>query len=200
MRTLTVGSKRPGTQTYFATVTGQPFVFTLSLASVQPFEEEFRDRRVLAFKVGDVERVILRWPSRMLSFVRAPKSSAGPIHWTPELGQDVSGFDVSRIESLVKALSDLKALKFAQYKGSISPSNGLTPPRLVVQIQMVGGKDSRTLRLGNTTGEGEFFAATGTAAEGPVFLLSGPSWTDLANPPRSPDDLPEGVFAPANAR
>jgi hypothetical protein len=198
-KTLRVGSKVPGKDSKFASVSGSPFVFTLTDASLQPFQEEFRSRRVLSFSSKQVERLILKWPGRTLAFSHYATPQRGSSNWDAEPGADTSGFDASRLESLASDLARLQTRKFFQYSGPIPEATGLAKPALVIEVRLSGSAGTRRLRVGKAAEPGEFFATTAEGSEGPVFLLSGTGWAALVTAPVV-NKLPNDVFTPPPAK
>ncbi|MHC5539008.1 DUF4340 domain-containing protein [Singulisphaera rosea] len=198
-KTLVVGAKFPGKEFWFAKATDVPYIFTVPDGAILPFHEEFRSRRVLSFAPKQVKGLTLRWADRTLAFAHSPTPRGGPGDWSPLSGTDVSGFDVSRIDTLASDLSRFQTRKFLQYKGAIPESSGLKAPRLTVEIQPAAPSAPIVLRIGNAFGEGEFQATTDTGADGAVFLISGTGWADLLKPEASASksELPDDVFAPA---
>ena len=108
--------------------------------------------------------------------------------------------DLSRFDSLVRALSELRAIRFIQYEGPFPPGAGLRSPRLTITAEVEGRKDPVRLRVGSKFLGDWVCAATGDAAEGPAFLLQGPAWEGLilgvegGLPP-----IPDDPFAPPDA-
>ena len=195
--TLRIGNRAPGTENRYARLDGGKVVFTVTPEVVEPLLGEFRDHRVISFVPATVERIVFRWPDRVLSFVRRAGSHGSLPEWTPEPGVDPTGFDVSKLNALLDGLSKLQTERFAQYVGILPDSYGLRPPRLTIELQFEGGKP-RTLRLGNQSESGPLYATTASGSAGAVFTLAGPAWVELAKPPRRPDDLPEQVFKPVD--
>ncbi|MBV8677415.1 MAG: DUF4340 domain-containing protein [Planctomycetaceae bacterium] len=195
--TLRVGSKDPRTGSFFASLTGQPLIFTLKPSTLLPFEAEFHTPRVLSFPAGKAERLVLRWPGRRLSFVPQPGVRGGPTKWRPEPGIDISGFDLSRLDPLVSDLSRLKTQRFDQYDGAFPAESGLSSPRLAIEVDL-SGQAPRELRVGNTRTDGTLFATTATGSSGPVFFLAGPAWTSLVDAFSRGGELPTDVFAPGS--
>ncbi len=192
--TLRVGAKVPGGEDRYANVVGSPVVFTLGPEAVQPLLGEFHDRRVLAFPPGLVERLVLRWPDRLISFVPRDRPGGQAPEWRPEPGVDTTGLDVSKLSALVQGLSSLNADRFVQYRGIFPAAAGLEHPRLSIEVQLGGGLGAKRLRLGSQAPDGPLYATAETGAAGAVFTLAGPAWTELARTPRRPSDLPENVF------
>ncbi len=195
MTTLRVGSKDPRSGSYYASLSGQPLIFTLSPSILLPFEAEFHTLRVLTFPAKQAERLVLRWPNRMLSFVHQPAAPSGSTKWRPEQGVDISGFDLSLLDPLVSDLSKLTTQKFFRYEGPFPSKSGLSTPRLVIEVHLSGQK-TRELRVGDTRGDGVLFATTATGSSGSVFLVAGPAWTSLVNISGPGGELPASVFAP----
>jgi hypothetical protein len=199
--TLKIGARVPRSENVYASVTGSPMVFTLGPEALQPFHEEFRNHRVLSIPPEKIEKLTLRWPDRELAFVHEASPTGRGMVWKPVLGLDASGFDVSRINSLVASLAELNTPKFVQYVGIFPVSSGLNPPRLQIELLVARDKDPRILRIGNKSPEGPLLATTDTKSAGAIFLLSGPAWAELVRSPKKPGDLPknelpEDVFAP----
>ncbi|MDR3635387.1 MAG: DUF4340 domain-containing protein, partial [Isosphaeraceae bacterium] len=194
--TLRIGAKVPGGENRYATIDGTKLVFTVGSEFVEPFLGEFRDHRVLSFVPATVQRIVFRWPGRLLSFVPRSQGPTSLPEWRPEPGVDPTGFDISKINALLEGLSKLQTERFAQYVGILPESFGLTPPRLSIEFQFDGAKP-KTLRLGNQSLEGPLYATAETGSAGAVFMVAGPAWVELAKAPKRPDDLPEQVIKPA---
>jgi hypothetical protein len=193
--TLRIGAQPPKAQSFSANLVGSPIVFTLSASAVAPFEAEFHDRGVLTFPADQVERLVLRWPDRTFSFTR-PARPTGPAQWLPESGIDLSGFDLNKLNALVTSLSRLVTPQFVQYDGPFPSSSGLDHPQLTIEVVLGGQQGTRALRLGNFRAHDQLDATTATGSSGPVFVLTGPAWTELVKSPRPSHDFPDDVFAP----
>ena len=194
--TLRVGGPVPKSDDRYARIDGNPLVFTLNPMTIQVFRAEFHNHKVLAFAPATVSRVTLRWPDRTLRFL--PKAGRGALSsWRPEAGDDVSGFDLSRLSSLVSSLANLRTQEFMQYRGIFPESMGLDRPRLEIEVRLSGSLGTKVLRLGNPTPDGPLYATTETGSAGAVFTLAGPAWAELARVPQKQyPDLPENVFTP----
>jgi hypothetical protein len=197
--TLRVGAKLPKSDSWYANIEGSPVVFTLPGGVLALFEAEFHSHRVLAVPKETVRRLVLRWPGRTLAF-RPQETPAGKgFRWVPEQGSDAAGFDVSRVDSLFASLASLNTPKFLQYSGPIPAATGLQDPRLVIEVHQGDDREPRVLRIGQTT-DTEAIATTASGASGPVFLLTGPAWSDLARHVPGGAGLPEDVFTPESAK
>ena len=196
---LKVGAQVRRAAAYYATVDDQPFVFTLKAEVLKPFEAEFRDHMVMSFPLARAERILLRWswPRRTVAIRRRMPPPKGQPEWVGEPGSDVNGIDLSRMPALVTALSHLETGRYAQYDGEIQPFTGLTRPRLTIEVKLGPDAPARVLRIGDSTVDGQVFAAEGSAHEGPVFLLPAPSWDALIKSGERFEPLPANVFAPA---
>ena len=176
-------------------------VFTLSDRAIDVFDAEFHNRRVLSFNPELARRVVLRWPGRTLAFKTQPNPDGKGFSWVPEEPSAATGFDVSRLMPLVGTLAKLVTPRFVQYTGPIPAATGLDAPQLVIEVELGGDKPStRVLRIGQTSDDR--CLATNTAkASGPVFLLTGESWSDLVKhvPGGASLPFPEDVFAPETA-
>ena len=76
-------------------------------------------------------------------------------------------------------LANLVTPRFFQYTGPIPAATGLDAPQLVIEVHLGGDKpETRTLRISQTS-DTQALATTTANASGPVFLLTGPSWSDL---------------------
>lgn len=186
--TLRVGKRVPNSESSYAEIIGQPMVFTLGPDVLQPFKEELRDHLVVAIPPERVLRLVLRWPDRAISFVPKTNESGTPTGWQPEAGPDAAaGFDVPRLNALIKSLADLHTPKFVQYRGILPKATGLTTPQLAIEIQVLGTKNPHVLRLGQRSQEGPLYATVDSGDAGAVFLLPGPSWAELARSPKKLD-------------
>jgi hypothetical protein len=194
--TLKVGSRASRMGDHFATLEGQPMVFTLSAAALAYFDAEFHDHLVDSFLGTSAERLILRWPNRTVALRRRPEAK-DRLAWVDEPGSDTAGLDLSRADAIATAMSRLETIRFVQYEGSILASTGLLRPRLVVEIDVGPKEPNRVLRIGYSNADGTVFAATGTSESGPVFLLPAVSWDALIASGERFVPLPEDVFAPA---
>jgi hypothetical protein len=194
--TLKIGNVVPKTANHYALLDGQALVFTLSAEVLSFFDAEFHDHIVSTFPAGTAERVILRWHNRAVA-LRRHVPSPGRSTWVEEPGSDTAGLDLSRTEAIVIAMSRLETNRFLQYDGPIPASTGLLRPRLTVEVE-TGAKDlPHVLRIGYANPDGQVFAATGTSASGPVFLLPAPAWNALYHSGERLVPLPVNVFAPA---
>ena len=194
--TLRIGAKLPKSALSYANIEGSPVVFTLSDRAIDVFEAEFHNRRVLSFAPGAARRLVLRWPGRTLAFKTQEKPDAKGFRWVPEDESAAAGFDVSRIGPLVAALANLVTPRFVQYTGPIPATTGLDAPQLVIEVELGGDKPATwVLRIGRTSDD-ESFATNTAKASGPVFLVTGPSWSDLVKHVPGGATLPDDVFAP----
>lgn len=200
-RTLSVGKPAPGRKgSRFASVGGNPLIFTIPAEAAEILGAELRDRRLLDFSAERVSRVVLRWPSRSIALERGPSPADQPPNtpptWEPGPGADLSGFDLARVNPLLQTLSHLAATRFAQYNGPVSAATGLSPPAFAIQVILEGDPEPLELRLGaNAPGDGRY-ATTAPGDSGPVAILPDAGWPAWITPPRRPDDLPTDVFQP----
>jgi hypothetical protein len=185
--TLRVGSKRKGTEQYYANLEGSPVVFTLAAPAIAPFDAEFHDHRIFSFKPGQATRMVLTWPGRTLACVPQEDPGTRTTRWVPEPGTDAPGFDLSRLNSLLATLGGLSTPRFLQYNGPIPEGTGLDPGFLSIEVQLAGDDRPRFLRLGKSNGD-QTFATNARDKTGPVFLLTGPAWPELAR--RAPGSAP----------
>ena len=193
--TLRIGKAVPGKQgVYYASVEGQPFVFTLGTAAIQPLAAEFHETQVISLSPESIRRLAFRLPGRTLAFARTAQPTGSPTDWRPEPGTDASKVDLSRFNDLVTHLAQLRTPRFLQYDGPFPVTAGLSEPRLVVEFNTVDGQ-SRILRLGATLDDA-VLAATGTGDSGPVFFLSAAVWNALIETLSPIQELPQDVFAP----
>ena len=192
-RLLAVGKEVPGRKgVRYATVSGNPLVFTLAPQAVEILGAELRDRRLLDFPAERVSRLVLRWPGRSIALERGPS----PTSWQPGPGADLSGFDLARANPLIQELSHLNALRFAQYEGPFPAGSGLKPPAFSAQVTLEGDPTPRELHLG-AEAPGPLpgrFATTSTVPGGLLAILPDAGWSAWATPPARPDDLPADVF------
>jgi hypothetical protein len=193
--TLRISSKGPRPEHVYANIEGDPIVFTLVAASVEPFRGEFHNRRVLAFPADKAVRLVFHWPDRTIPFVREPRPN-GPPQWRPEAGIQVTGFDFNKFNALVGSLANLQTPRFVQYDGPLPASAGFDHPQLAIEVVLERNLGTHTLRLGNNLTKDEVAATTATGTTGPVFTVVGPAWTELFRSPRPSYELPEDVFAP----
>ena len=199
--TLRIGAKLPRSSLSYANIEGSPVVFTLSDQAIAIFEAEFHTRRVLAFNPDLARRLVLRWPQRTLAFKTQESPDRKGARWVPEDESAAVGFDVSRVGPLVGTLAKLVTPRFVQYTGPIPAATGLDAPQLVIEVHLGGDKPStRLLRIGQTSAT-EALATTTPKESGPVFLLTGTSWSDLVkNVPGGAQMLPDDVFAPETGK
>ena len=195
---LKIGSPVPRAASYYAHAEDVPFVFTIKTEVLKPLEADLRDHVVLSFPGDRAQRVVLNWgwPPRTVTFRHRTPTPKGQPDWVDEPGSDATGIDQSRLTSLVKAVSQLEAVRFAQYDGEIQPYTGLHRPRLTVEVMLSAAEPSRVLKIGYPTGDGFVFAAEGTSGSGPVFLLPAAAWDELVRSGERFDPLPANVFAP----
>ncbi len=196
---LKVGAQVRRTPSYYAVVEGEPYLFTLLGETLKPFEAEFRDHVVMSFPFDKAKRVLLHWtwPKRTVAVYRRTPAAKGQPEWVETPGTDARGIDLSAVAALVKALSRLETVRYAQYEGEIPIVTGLTRPRLVVEVVFADNQPSRFLRIGSWSANNLVFAAEGTAGSGPVFLLPSVAWDHLIQSGERFDPLPEPLFAPA---
>jgi hypothetical protein len=185
--------RKPGA--FFAALAGQPYVFTLGSAAVQPFLAEFHDCQIFSFAADAVRRVVFNLPGRKLAFARKSQPRGEPSDWRPEPLTDARGVDLSRFTDLVKQLAQLRTPRFVQYDGAISSSLGLDQPRLTIEVETADGKPPRSLRIGESQGP-LVFAASGNSNTGAVFYLPAAAWNALVQSLSSGEEIPANPFAP----
>jgi hypothetical protein len=195
---LRIGRPVPRTQYDYASLDERPIVFTLRAETVRLFDGEFRDHRVLSFDTKRAQRVVLRWPNRIVALRRRqPAPPPGQVEWVPEPGTEAEGLDLSRISALVMTLGQLQTTRYFQYQGQYPAASGLPWPRLVVEVALASGGSNLVLRIGSPTTGGHVCAATGTGDAGPGFFLPAPPWDDLIHSGERFAPIPENPFAPA---
>ena len=198
---LRVGKKVPKGDAFYANVEGDPRVFTLTLPQVNALEVELRDKTVLAFAPERLEKITLHWPERTLAISRLPTAKGQPSEWQADPGYDPSGVDLSRFVTVAASLPEVKATRFLQDSGPIAAVAGLSPPRLVFELQIAGEPAPRWLALGSSTFDGQVIATTSNGSEGPVFVIPpNAAWTPLLSVPGRAVDLPANPFAPEPVR
>lgn len=200
-KSLRIGSPTPEDPSrHYGALTDFPAVFTIDGEALTPFVAEFHEARVLAFRPDAARRLVLRSETRTLAYGRRPRPGGGPADWIPEPGTPTQGVDLSRFDSLIGALSELRAIRFIQYEGPFPPGAGLRSPRLAITAEVEGRKEPVRLRVGSKFLGDWVCAATGDAPEGPAFLLQGAAWEGLVLgvegglPP-----IPDDPFAPPDA-
>jgi hypothetical protein len=194
---LRIGKGVPGKGgTNYASLEGQPYVFTLGPDALQALEAELHDTLVLSFADDSIRSLVFRLPERTLAFSRSPRPQGKPSDWTAQSGTDMRGIDLSRFNELVKRLAELRTVRFYQYQGPIPEGTGLLAPRLVLELGTGDGKPPHVLRIGESLRDGLAFAATGTASSGPVFFLPAPAWEALIQSATPPREIPDDPFAP----
>jgi hypothetical protein len=195
--TLRVGKVKPGGERYYSNIEGDPKVFALNATVIAPLEAELRSRAIMSFKPEQAQRIVLRWPSRTLALRKSAGAPGMAPFWEVETGYDPSGFDLTRVDPLIVALSDLKAARFTQYSGTIPDSAGLSPPLLSIQVTLAGDAKPRTIRLGNSQLDGLRMATDVDGPEGPVFALANNSvWKELLKPPSRLSEPPTEAHPP----
>jgi hypothetical protein len=194
--TLRVGAKLPRSNQWYANIEGSRAVFTLAAQSLGAFDAEFHSHRVLAFAPDSVWRLVFRWPGRTLAFKPQEAPAGKAVRWVPEDPALASGFDGSRIPALIQALSNLNTPRFVQYSGPIPAVTGLDDPLLVIEVHLPG-EGKGFLRIGRTADQ-QTYATTVKDGEssGPVFILTGPAWSDLVRYVPGGATLPDDYFAP----
>ncbi|RUL86470.1 DUF4340 domain-containing protein [Tautonia sociabilis] len=199
--TLLVGDPVPGRDgERYATLEGEPGLFTIGPKLLAIMAAEFRERRLLAFPADRADRVAVRGPEGEVAFVRG--DSGG---WEPE-GDGASwppGFGADRVEAMVTALSTLVADRIAQDDGPMPEGSGLEPPIRAVEVRIRGlegeEEQSATVRLGAVV-DGVRYAAMGAEGPGAVFLLKAdavplpPIGGGAGERPSASGELPEDPF------
>jgi hypothetical protein len=198
---LRIGSPTPNDPSkHYGVLADFPAVFTIDAASLAPFGAEFHDTRVISFRPDAARRLFLRSETRTLAFRRRPLPAGAPTDWIPEPGTPTRDVDLSRFDSLARALSELRTVRFIQYDGPFPPGAGLGRPRLTIEVEIQGRKEPVRLRVGSKFLNDWVCAATGEAQEGPAFLLQGAAWEELildvegGLPP-----IPDNPFAPPDS-
>ena len=199
-RTLRLGKVKPGTNTVYANIEGEPGVFSVNPSVVVQLGAELHDRTVMSFPAAQAQRVILRWPARTLA-LRRRASLGRASDWEPEPGYDPSGFNIARFGAFVSQLSDVKTPLFLQYCGAFPARYGLESPRLVLEVWTTRAAEAKVLRIGTGPGESQAVATSATGLDGAAFVISTPEpWSLFLTAPRRLDDLPADPFAPPVAR
>jgi hypothetical protein len=165
----------------YATIAGEPLVFLLNSSEIVPFQAELRDTQIWSFAPERVRRLVFRLPDQTLAFSRR-EGVSGPSAWSAESGTKADDVDLSRFDDLVRSLSRLQAVRFAQYEGPIPAALELNPPRIALEVVFQEPDPVKLLRIGASTPGGLVHAATGEGTSGPVFLLPAPAWEALLLP------------------
>ncbi|WP_165071615.1 DUF4340 domain-containing protein [Paludisphaera rhizosphaerae] len=175
--TLKIGSPVKGDSTkYYGSLSDFPVDFSINAESLIPFTAEFHDTRVLSFRPQSVRRLVLETETRTLAYTRRMRAGAGTVAWSPEAGTPTQGVDLSRFDSLVAGLSDLRTQRYLQYEGAYPPGAGLDRPRLTITAELEGSTPPVKLRIGSKFLDNWVCAATSDGRAGPAFLLVGPVW------------------------
>ena len=196
-RSLKIGKTLPKSDSYYATLDGDPRVFSLSAAVVSALQIELRDRTLLSFPPARVAGVTFRWPERTLALERLPTPDGTPPAWQASPGYDPSGFDVSHFNTTIAALNDLKATRFLRDDGPFPASAGLSPQRVTIEIQVADENTPRVLRIGNDFDKDQVHATFAPGSEGPIVAL--PVSRELLGLLREPSrtgDMPSEPFVP----
>ncbi|WP_337175175.1 DUF4340 domain-containing protein [Paludisphaera sp.] len=182
---------------HYAVLADFPAVFTLQAEALAPLAAEFHDTRVLSFRPEAVRRLVLQSETRRLAYRHRARPEGGPADWIAEAGTPTGGVDLSRFDSLTRALSELRAIRFIQYAGPFPPGSGLLHPRLTIVAEIDGRDEPVRLILGSKFLSDWVCAATSEGSEGAAFLLHGAAWEGLildvegGLPP-----IPDDPFAP----
>ncbi len=193
MHSLRVGNAVKGKTTRYAILDSSPMVFTLDEATISYLAVEYHDHTVMSFPPGSANHVTLEFQGRTVK-LRRRTAMKGTSEWVDEPGQDTRGLDLSRVGSLVSAMSKLETTRFLQYEGLIPAVTGLIRPRLTVTIGLVDAPP-RILRIGDSLRD-MVVASTGRSEEGSVFVLPAPAWEDLIRSAFHAEPFPSNVFAP----
>jgi hypothetical protein len=195
-RSLRIGSTVPKTSSVYATIEGEPYVFTLGAETIGLFTADFHDHRVMSFPPDRAQRITLAWHGRTLELHRRNAVERGQLAWVADDGADIQGLDLSRMNALVAVLANLQTLAFYQYEGNFPEIAELSHPRLKVSVSFGEGTPPQVIRIGARTPDGQVFAALGTATTGPVFFLPAASWDELIRSGERYAPIPDNPFAP----
>ena len=101
----------------------QPFVFTLKTECSNPLKPSFAITSSCRFPLPrpSGSSCTGAGPSAPSSSGTGPPTAKGQPEWVDEPGSDARGIDLRRVSALVKALSQLETIRFAQYDGEIPP-------------------------------------------------------------------------------
>lgn len=176
-RTLKIGSPVKNDPTkFYGSLTDFPADFTIAAETLVPFTAEFHENRVLSFRPQSVRRLVLETETRTLAYTRRMRTAPGAVAWASEAGTPTEGVDLSRFDSLVAGLSELRTQRFLQYQGAFPPGAGLSRPRLTITAELEGLTQPVKLRIGSRFLENWVCAAIGDGEAGPAFVLVGPVW------------------------
>ena len=183
---------------HYGTLSDFPAAFTIEAESLFPFMAEFHATRVLSFRPQTVRRIVLQTETRNLAYARRKRPTGVPADWSPEPGTPSQGVDLSRFNSLIEGLSELRTPRFIQYQGDFPPGAGLDRPRLSIQVECEGSPEPLRIRIGSRFLDDWVCAAVGEGEAGPVFLLVGPVWEAMiAGAEGGLPPIPDLPFAPA---
>jgi hypothetical protein len=190
--TLNVGKFVPaGGGARYAKLSDNPTIFTLGPIVLQLLAAELRDHRMLAFDFNQVDRVVFKWPGRTVALARKPSVPPTAPEWAAAEGSDASGVPSSQVNALLAALSNLAAVRFTQYEGTIPADSGLDPPVASIEIHLADRDATHRLRLGALTGANLRLATTATGSSGPVAALAESEWLAWVSKPPKPEQLPK---------
>jgi hypothetical protein len=194
-RSLLVGSIVPGRSNQrFAKLSDRPLIFTIGASTIAVLDSEWRDHHVISFKPNHLKRLRFDWPTR--SFAVEFSGQTDKQTWAFQGTVDAPNFDLTEVEKLVKAASNLSTARYVHHLGDFPAFAGLKAPRLSLRFELNDGTIPRTLRIGSSDGRGSVFATTEKAGSGAVFLLPEALVKPWLKAPRASDDLPDDVFAP----
>jgi hypothetical protein len=132
---LRIGRKAPLGGNHYALVAGQPQVYLVSDIAVNALSkslDELREKRVLRFDVGSVERIDLRWPD---GHVKLARSDAG---WAIE-APIVGPADGTTVDDLLSELSFLRASGFVDAP-TPAQQQALEPAEFAVELTLKPGE------------------------------------------------------------
>ncbi len=194
---MILGKEVPGKRGQrYATIRGTGRVFTLVPEAISILTAELHDRTVLSFPADGVRRLTVRWPDgSSWTVARQEAAFQGQPGWTTTAGAGPSGFGPAQLNTLVEQLANLNAVSFAQYPGPFPPTAGLNPPRLRIEVELVGGLGTRLLRLGHKAASGTFHATAESDESGLVALVAAAPFASWLRAPSKASELPADVFA-----
>ncbi len=156
--TLAVVQDREGR--VYAAIDGVPAVYVIDgqlLADLAIAPESLRNRQLLVHDPGEVERITIRYPGDTLVLER---SETGWRVTSPVQGEAASAV----VANLLEVLPNVRYHSVAATNGRDLGAYGLDRPRLVVTVDLKGGRRLPVLSVGGEDGEDDFVMVAGSPA------------------------------------
>jgi hypothetical protein len=172
--TLCIGRKTPDGAAAYARFPGGSTVFLLSAslaANLSKGPQDFRDRKVIAFKPDRLSRIVLKYPATELELRRKGQE------WQVRRPAKTAA-DEEAVNSLLATLENMEAVAFIADQPKDLAEYGLAAPALSLSLWRKGDGSAGQVQFGSKTEGDQIFARR--ADEKSVFSVKGSDFREVA--------------------